>query len=211
MVTKGSELALVARLEGSPLLIGREIPADLVIENHFVSRRHALISPGPDGYSISDQNSKNGTSVNDDSIGLTPVLLKNGDMIRIANGEVEMRFQVTSATATIKLSSREFPIGNDVSGLKVDLPSRTVTINGVNLDPPLVGRQYALLQLLYGSGGNACSWDEIQKAGWPDRDQGMVGRNEIIQAVHEIRKRLSTAGCTVEISSVRGFGYRLDR
>ena len=40
MVTKGSDSAIVARLDGSSLLVGRELPADLVIDNQFVSRRH---------------------------------------------------------------------------------------------------------------------------------------------------------------------------
>jgi pSer/pThr/pTyr-binding forkhead associated (FHA) protein len=139
MVTKGSETALVARLEGSPLLIGREPPADLVIENHFVSRRHALISPGPDGFSISDQGSKNGTKVNEVRVGSTPILLKNGDIVRIADGEVEMRYQVSSATATIgSIGSGELTVDASM-GLKVDLESRTVVVDGVALDPALVG------------------------------------------------------------------------
>ena len=210
MVTKGSETTLVARLDGSPLLIGREVPADLVIENHFVSRRHALISPGPDGYSISDAGSKNGTTVNDTSIESTPVLLKNGDLIRIADGEVEMRYQVSSATATVRLSDSGNPTVSASTELRVDLKSRTVAIGDVNLNPQLVGRQFSLLACLFEASGRACGWEELHRAGWPDRDLGMVGRNEVVQAIHEIRKRLSSSGSTTEIASVRGFGYRLD-
>jgi len=210
MVTKGSETALVARLDGSPLLIGREVPADLVIENHFVSRRHALISPGPDGYSISDAGSKNGTTVNDTLIGSTPILLNNGDFIRIADGEVEMRYQISSATATIRLSDSSNPSLGTSTELQVDLQSRMVAVGEVTLDPPLVGRQFSLLACLFEAGGRACGWEELHRAGWPDRDLGMVGRNEVVQAVHEIRKRLSAAGSATEIASVRGFGYRLD-
>lgn len=210
MVTKGSETTLVARLDGSPLLIGREVPADLVIENHFVSRRHALISPGPDGYSISDAGSKNGTTVNDTSIESTPVLLKNGDLIRIADGEVEMRYQVSSATATVRLSDSGNPTVSASTELRVDLKSRTVAIGDVTLNPPLVGRQFSLLACLFEASERACGWEELHRAGWPDRDLGMVGRNEVVQAIHEVRKRLSGAGSTTEIASVRGFGYRLD-
>ena len=210
MVTKGSETALVARLEGSPLLIGREMPADLIIYNQFVSRRHTLITPGPDGYLISDAGSKNGTTVNNTAVGATPVPLANGDLIRIANGEVEMRYQVSSATATIRSSYSPTPTVTTSGNLNVDLQSRTVTVGGVTLSPPLVGRQFSLLACLYAAGGRACGWEELHRAGWPDRDLGMVGRNEVVQAIHEVRKRLTSVGCTAEISSVRGFGYRLD-
>jgi len=212
MVTKGSDSAIVARLDGSSLLVGRELPADLVIDNQFVSRRHFLITPGSNGYLISDEGSKNGTTVNDTPVGSTPTPLANGDLIRIANGQVEMRYQVSSATATIRSPGTSAPevLTSSSSDLKVDLISRTVAVGGETLNPPLVGRQFSLLACLFEAGGRACGWEELHRAGWPDRDSGMVGRNEVVQAIHEVRKRLSIAGSSAEIASVRGFGYRLD-
>lgn len=209
MVTKGSDTAIVARLDGTSVLIGREAPADIVIDNQFVSRQHALVSLQSEGYAIVDRGSKNGTQVNGVDVGSTPVSLANGDVIRIADGEVEMRYQVSSATATIRSTAESTTTPTVMSKLAVDVSTRTVSVNGVELDPPIVGRQWSLLAYLFEAGGKACGWDELYSAGWPDRNSGMIGRNEVVQAVHEIRKRLANSGSEVDIVSVRGFGYRL--
>jgi len=211
MVTKGVESATVARLEGTSLSIGRQAPADLVIDNQFVSRSHALVIPTESGYSIADQGSKNGTSVNNTPIDRSPVALNDGDVITIADGEVELRYQSSAATATVRVSKERPAVTESrISTLSVDSSSRTVLVNGLPLDPPLVGRQYALLARLAETTGVACSWDDLAKAGWPDRSPEMVGRNEVIQAIHEIRKRLESTNAESKLVSVRGFGYRLE-
>jgi two-component system cell cycle response regulator len=66
-----------------PLVIGRGTEADIRITDHSVSRRHARIQPGADGYYAIDLQSTNGTFVND---ALAPMArLKDGDYLRVGN------------------------------------------------------------------------------------------------------------------------------
>lgn len=66
------------------LVLGRGEDADIRLSDHSVSRKHALIEPAADGYFVSDQNSTNGTFVNDRQIDV-PRLLRDGDYLRVGN------------------------------------------------------------------------------------------------------------------------------
>src|SRR3954468_8671124 len=70
-------------LADSPVVLGRGSDCDIRITDHSVSRRHARIQPGADGYYAVDLQSTNGTFVNDvpASIGK----LKDGDYLRVGN------------------------------------------------------------------------------------------------------------------------------
>ena len=48
---------------GEPLTVGRDPAADIHCEDRRVSRRHAVLLPGPDGWTIEDSQSTNGTFV----------------------------------------------------------------------------------------------------------------------------------------------------
>jgi diguanylate cyclase (GGDEF)-like protein len=66
------------------LLLGRGEDCDIRLLDHSVSRRHARIEPSPEGYLVFDQQSTNGTFVNDKQ--LDPSwLLQDGDYLRIGN------------------------------------------------------------------------------------------------------------------------------
>ena len=52
-------------LSDSPVVLGRGNDCDIRINDHSVSRRHARIQPGADGYFAVDLQSTNGTFVND--------------------------------------------------------------------------------------------------------------------------------------------------
>ncbi|VTR96299.1 diguanylate cyclase : Diguanylate cyclase (GGDEF) domain-containing protein OS=Singulisphaera acidiphila (strain ATCC BAA-1392 / DSM 18658 / VKM B-2454 / MOB10) GN=Sinac_6650 PE=4 SV=1: FHA: GGDEF [Gemmata massiliana] len=71
-------------LTDRPLVLGRGEDSDIRLTDHSVSRRHALIEPATDGYHVSDQNSTNGTFVNDKQLD-TARLLKDGDYLRVGN------------------------------------------------------------------------------------------------------------------------------
>lgn len=73
------------------LLIGRDPTADLPLPFPRVSRRHARLLAGRDGYTIEDLASANGTRVNDQPV-TGPVLLASGDRIQLG-GEVTLRYE----------------------------------------------------------------------------------------------------------------------
>jgi two-component system, cell cycle response regulator len=66
-----------------PIVLGRASDCDIRINDHSVSRRHARIQPGADGYYAVDLQSTNGTYVND--IPASMYKLKDGDYLRVGN------------------------------------------------------------------------------------------------------------------------------
>ncbi|WBB66736.1 FHA domain-containing protein [Micromonospora sp. WMMD812] len=77
------------RLRASPQVIGRAPTVDVVVHDPHLSRRHAEVWLAPEGASLRDIGSTNGTWLNDRRI--TGVeQLADGDVIRI--GRTELRF-----------------------------------------------------------------------------------------------------------------------
>jgi diguanylate cyclase (GGDEF)-like protein len=70
-------------LADNPMVLGRGSDADIRINDHSVSRRHARIQPGADGYYAVDLQSTNGTFVNDVQVSMHR--LKDGDYLRVGN------------------------------------------------------------------------------------------------------------------------------
>jgi diguanylate cyclase (GGDEF)-like protein len=70
-------------LADSPVVIGRGNDCEIRINDHSVSRRHARIQPGADGYYAVDLQSTNGTFVND--VPASICRLKDGDYLRVGN------------------------------------------------------------------------------------------------------------------------------
>jgi diguanylate cyclase (GGDEF)-like protein len=70
-------------LADTPLVLGRGSDCDVRINDHSVSRRHARIQPGADGYYAVDLHSTNGTFVNDQPASMYK--LKDGDYLRVGN------------------------------------------------------------------------------------------------------------------------------
>jgi diguanylate cyclase (GGDEF)-like protein len=80
----GSSMGRRYPLGDTPLVLGRGDGCDIRIQDNSVSRRHARIDPGPDGYRVSDLQSTNGTYVNDAVTG-SPHRLQDGDYVRVGN------------------------------------------------------------------------------------------------------------------------------
>lgn len=86
--------ALVALMQGKPLVfvlkqgqgftVGRTPENDIVLSDMSVSRKHAEVSPRPDGLYIRDIGSSNGVSVNQTRLD-NPYRLSNGDRIMVGN------------------------------------------------------------------------------------------------------------------------------
>ena len=74
-------------------VIGRDSDVTIVIVDPTVSRRHARVLVTPDGVSVEDFGSKNGTFVGGAAV-TSPVRLAHGDEIQI--GTVPVRFYVRS-------------------------------------------------------------------------------------------------------------------
>src|SRR5437867_10795156 len=70
-------------LADTPVVLGRGSDCDIRINDHSVSRRHARIQPGADGYYAVDLQSTNGTFVNDVLASICK--LKDGDYLRVGN------------------------------------------------------------------------------------------------------------------------------
>ncbi|VTS07380.1 GGDEF domain-containing protein [Tuwongella immobilis] len=79
-------MAIGARytLSDKPLLMGRGEESDIRIPENSVSRKHALIEPSADGFTVKDLGSTNGTFVNDTPTN-GPRSLHDGDYLRIGN------------------------------------------------------------------------------------------------------------------------------
>lgn len=75
------------------LVFGRDPTCDVVIGSSEVSRKHASLSAGPDGYLLRDT-STNGVLVNGEAAS-SPALLGRGDVLTI--GDEEFRFYADSA------------------------------------------------------------------------------------------------------------------
>lgn len=70
-------------LGDTPLVLGRGSDCEIRINDHSVSRKHARIQPGVDGYYAVDLQSTNGTYVND--VPASMCKLKDGDYLRVGN------------------------------------------------------------------------------------------------------------------------------
>lgn len=99
-------------VEAVPFVIGREASSHLVVESDLVSRRHAEILRGSGGDSLLDL-SGNGVWVNGRRI-TAPVLLREGDLIRI--GETEFRYHLPESGAAP--AGAGYRLGDTVVGLQ---------------------------------------------------------------------------------------------
>ena len=67
--------------------IGRSRDCDVVLDDAGISRRHAEIRPGPDGWTVEDLGSTNGVLVNGRSVrGAQP--LAPGDRVELGSTEI---------------------------------------------------------------------------------------------------------------------------
>ena len=85
-VFEGPDAGKAFVLAGSPIVIGREIGRDVVLNDDRASRRHTQIIPDGDRVRIIDLNSSNGTFVNGKLV--TDCELCEGDIIGIAGTKI---------------------------------------------------------------------------------------------------------------------------
>ena len=79
----GPKLGERYTLDAESASIGRDLSNNIVLPDESVSRFHAKIERTPRGFVLEDQNSTNGSRVNDDNI--KSCLLKSGDQLQIGS------------------------------------------------------------------------------------------------------------------------------
>ena len=197
----------VIDLDQPSLVFGKIAEADVVVDNPYISRRHAEIRREGSGFRLVDLASRNGTFVNGVRLDGEGHWLQSGDRIEFAQGQVVLRFEAWGSTVTLPAYVPARP-----GDLIVDSLSREARIRGKRVSPPLSRKEFDVLMFLYERRGEACSKDEIALRGWPDRDKGDVSDQEIEQCIRRLRLRIEgNPSRPMHILTVRGYGYKLAR
>ena len=82
MISQGSQAGLAAELAGGVIMIGRGADCQLILEDDYVSTRHARVVSTPNGIYVEDLGSTNGTYVNGQLI-TAPTTITLADTVRI--------------------------------------------------------------------------------------------------------------------------------
>ncbi|MGQ9518159.1 MAG: FHA domain-containing protein [Anaerolineae bacterium] len=204
ILREGDGCGQIWSLSRPEIIIGRDESCDIVLDDRKVSRRHASIRRQPDGYYITDLQSKNGTFVNGEAV-FSPRRLYDGDEIQIA---LCYRLAFVDAGATVPLSLEE----TFRRGLVLDKEARMVYLHQKALDPPLSPAQFRLLELLYDNCEHVVSREEIVAAVWPDESAEGITEQAIDALVRRLRERLAELDPSWQfVVTVRGHGFRFNR
>jgi pSer/pThr/pTyr-binding forkhead associated (FHA) protein len=82
MISQGNQAGLSAELAGGVIMIGRGADCQLILEDDYVSTRHARVVSTPNGIYVEDLGSTNGTYVNGQRI-TAPTTITFADTVRI--------------------------------------------------------------------------------------------------------------------------------
>jgi hypothetical protein len=90
MIFQGSQAGLSAELAGGMVMIGRGADCQLILDDDYVSTRHARVVASPNGIYVEDLGSTNGTYVNGQRI-TAPTTITLADSVRI--GKTMLRLE----------------------------------------------------------------------------------------------------------------------
>lgn len=90
MISQGSQAGLAAALAGGVIMIGRGADCQLILDDDYVSTRHARVVATPNGIYVEDLGSTNGTYVNGQRI-TAPTTITLADSVRI--GKTVMKLE----------------------------------------------------------------------------------------------------------------------
>ena len=202
--TSGPRAGQEIELNRDVTTIGRSAESTIQLDDQFASRQHAEIRHVDNAYQVHDLQSKNGVMVEGHRLpsGGT-AWLSDGGEVQFAS--TRFRFYDPSATMTAPslIAVRE-------PGLRVELSTRQVYVDGVPLDPSLSVKQFDLIWFLYQNRGRVVSKDEIAQAVWPEA-QGDVYDANIDRMVSRLRSRIEpdSGDDPRFIHTVRGYGYQM--
>lgn len=171
----------VHRLEGDTTTIGRGGEHEIALDAPAVSRSHAVVERTPHGYSLRDLASRNGTFLNGERLDDTPHPLRDGDEIVIAGIET---FKFVDPMAT-PISPR---IGR-LTGVWLDPDSGAVWVDAQLVEPPLSGRQQALVELLAANVDTIVTRETIIATVWADVAADGVSAGAIDALVKRVKGR----------------------
>lgn len=202
--TSGPKAGTEYELRDDVITVGRSANSHIVLDDQFASRHHAEIRRQENAYQVHDLQSKNGVLVDGARLAAgATIWLQDGSEVQFAS--TRFRFYDPSATLTAPslLAVRE-------PGLKVDMNTRQVFVDGEMLSPPLSTKQFDLLWFLYQNRGRVVSKDEIAHAVWPEM-QGEVYDANIDRMISRVRSRIEPDATDDPrfIATIRGYGYRL--
>jgi len=186
-------------------IVGRGAESAIRLEDQFASRHHAEVRYIDNAYQVRDLQSKNGVFVDARRLpsGGTAWL---SDGMEVQFASTRFRFYDPSATVTAPslIAVRE-------PGLRVDITTRQVHVDGVPLDPALSVKQFELIWFLYQNRGRVVSKDEIAQAVWPEA-QGDVYDANIDRMVSRVRSRIepNNEDNPRFIYTIRGYGYQME-
>ncbi len=190
-------------LDQERVVIGREAPADVVIELPQISRQHAQITRIERSFYLGDLGSRNGTFVNGAAVVGEARRLQDADEIVLA-GVLTLVYHDPGETV-------EGPRVGRLQGVWLDRTARTVWVDARPVEPELSAAQFALLSLLYERIGQVVSRDEIVRSVWPDADPTGVSEEAIDGLIKRLRSRLRATQPEREyIEVLRGQGLRLN-
>ena len=89
-ITQGNQAGLSADLAGGVIMIGRGADCQLILDDDYVSTRHARVVSSPNGIYVEDLGSTNGSYVNGQRI-TAPTTITLADTVRI--GKTMMRLE----------------------------------------------------------------------------------------------------------------------
>ncbi|MDA7952096.1 MAG: SpoIIE family protein phosphatase [Pirellulaceae bacterium] len=121
IAVNGPETGKRISLDNEPNVLGRHPECDVVVPAGAVSRHHARISQGNDGFYLEDLKSRNGTLLNHQPLS-HPQPLKDGDKITICELDFSFHLQPTDSPANVKsgLQLDNFTKGSNFSAILVD-------------------------------------------------------------------------------------------
>ena len=107
---QGSKFPLIA----GDNTIGRLMGSEVLLEDHSVSRRHVIVTQTPQGFTVEDCGSKNGTFVNGNQI-TEKVSIGHGDIIQVG-------------IYSLRLLTRDVPAAEEVKPLPAEWEGKTLML-----------------------------------------------------------------------------------